>query len=439
LAAASAGVGGAAGSAPNDPLFAQQWGMQIVGAPAGWARSTGQGVLIGVVDTGVDLQHQDLAGKVAASTACVGTGGDTAKCSGNGQDIDGHGTHVSGIAAALTNNGKGVAGMAPGAGLVVARVFQNGNNGPTADTNDVNAGIAWVVDHGAQVVNLSLGGNALTTSLFGSGLNIGIDYAWSKGAIPVLASGNTNLLGLGSSEYGNINAVVVGATDRTDRVASYSSPTGNAKWAIVAPGGADPNVDPKPEDGIISTYYDPAKPSNGLYASLAGTSMAAPHVTGALALLLAQGYNQTGAVDRLLATANRSVSCGCSGRLDVSAAVGSGPAASVGTTTAVPPTTRVARPARSGNAATPGTGVRGPIGTQPVPSSSLPSAQDTGGPGAQAATLVPAGGAGGVSTVHQAGPARGAAVWVLAGLALAAGAGTVGATVGVVRHWPRLG
>ena len=105
--------------------------------------------------------------------------------------------------------------------------------------DDVVAGVKWVVDNGARVVNLSLGDpNFVFTSLFGTSLKEAIDYAWAHGAIPVLASGNTQLLGLGSSNYGDLNAVVVGATAPDDSVASYSSPLGNAKWAILAPGGA---------------------------------------------------------------------------------------------------------------------------------------------------------------------------------------------------------
>src|SRR5262249_20160190 len=150
----------------------------------------------------------------------------------------GHGTLVAGIAAAATGNGRGVAGVAPDARLVIAKAVDENGRG---SVDDIAAGIRWSVDHGAKVVNLSLGDpNFLFTSLAGSPLRPGIEYAWSHGAVPVLASGNENvgLLELGSSNYGNVDALVVGATDRSGAVAAYSSAIGNAKWGLVAPGGS---------------------------------------------------------------------------------------------------------------------------------------------------------------------------------------------------------
>jgi subtilisin family serine protease len=308
----------AAASGSNDAAFSQQWALPLIGAPEAWGRTTGAGVRIGIVDTGVDLAHEDLAGKVVASTNCAGSGGVPAACTGSGQDELGHGTHVAGIAAATFGNGVGVAGVAPGAELVVAKVFRNGSANPT----DVTAAIRWVVDHGAKVVNLSLGDLLfVTAATFGTDLKQGIDYAWSKGAVTVLSSGNDDVFGagIGSSEYGDLNALIVGATGPDDRVAGYSSPTGNAKWALVAPGGAG-GMDEKAD--IYSAFWESGKQNQ--YAYRAGTSMAAPQVSGALALLFALGYGQQAAVDRILATV-AAVPCGpnsptCRGRLDVAAA-----------------------------------------------------------------------------------------------------------------------
>ena len=409
-------------SATNDPFWDRQWGPALVGAPEAWATTTGAGVIIGVVDSGIDLGHEDLVGKVAAATACVGTGGDPSRCAASpsaAQDGVGHGTHVAGIAAASKDNGKGIAGIAPDARLAVARVFE----GSSASLDDVDAGIRWVVDNGARVVNLSLGGGGgLLGSLLGGGggssLAPAIEYAWSRGAVTVLAAGNTNFLGLGSANYGTVNAVVVGATGPNDQPASYSSPIGNAKWAIAAPGGDVSRGGTAA--AIYSSFVRPGVAND--YAFLEGTSMAAPHVSGALALLLSRpGTTNARAVEILLATANRSVRCGanCAGRLDVAAAVAATgatpapvpPAAPVPPPAPVTPAIAAPRPAPAPpTAPPPTTPTTTPVPPPPADPAAAdpaavpappadpgppPTAPPPGGAGETAAAMSPAGGAGG--------------------------------------------
>jgi subtilisin family serine protease len=320
--ALAAGITLTPAGASNDPARSKLWNLDRIGAETAWSRTTGANVRVGIVDAGVDLAHEDLAGRVAEATACLKTKGDPANCTGSAQDDLGHGTHVAGIIAANRDNGIGVAGVAPDAELVVAKVADSGGG---ISIEDANAGIRWVVDHGAKVVNLSLGDLIFVrTAAFGTQLSDGIEYAWSKGAVPVIASGNSDLFGagVGSQDYGDIDALVVGATGPDDLVADYSSPTGNAKWAILAPGGAS---DGEETHKGGSTYWEKDKQNS--YGWLAGTSMAAPHVTGAVALLLAQGMTAQQAVQRLLDTADTKVPCGaesptCRGRLDVARAVG---------------------------------------------------------------------------------------------------------------------
>ncbi|MBV8979891.1 MAG: S8 family serine peptidase [Acidimicrobiia bacterium] len=291
----------------NPPV---QWGLLQVGAPAAWGASTGAGVNVGIVDSGVDASHEDLAGKVVDGANCVGSNGNEGLCtSGGTTDVVGHGTHVAGIIAALTGNGIGVASMAPDAHLISAQAVDSGGSGSDAD---VGAAIRWVVDHGAGVVNLSLGAEATSRVAFGPGFSSAVEYAWSHGAVPVVAAGNSAQ----TPNFGSLHILVVTATTPNGDVASYSNHVDRATWAVAAPGGA---ADGNPYHDIVSTY------PNNSYATIAGTSMATAHVSGEVALLLAKGYSASGAVQRVLATAVPCTGCG-SGRIDAAAALGVGSA-----------------------------------------------------------------------------------------------------------------
>jgi serine protease len=321
----------ALGSNPNDPLFPKQWGMRLIGAPTAWATGTGQGVTIAVVDTGVDFGHPDLAGKVLPGYNYIAPGSAP-------QDDYGHGTHVAGIAAADTNNGIGVAGVAPGASIMPVKVLDSSGGG-SIDT--VAQGIDYAADHGAQVINLSLGSDLQSLSGAPAKLTAAVEYAWSKGSICVLAAGNGGLLGLFGSGYSNQHALVVTALTPQDTEASYATGVGSVMWGISAPGGAN---DGNPDDDIVSTYWDGTKSDPHIYGTLAGTSMAAPHVSGAAAILRGLGLSPQQTIDRLLSTAKNlgSPSTYGAGQLDVTAAVaGLGSAPVAPPTTPAPPRTTV--------------------------------------------------------------------------------------------------
>lgn len=254
---------------PNDPYYAsQQWNLPHINAPAAWDLTTGAASLtIAIIDTGVDLGHPDLSGKLVA-------GYDFANNDSDPQDDQGHGSHVAGIAAAATNNGVGVAGVAWGARLMPVKVLDSSGSGYTSA---IAQGITWAVDHGARILNLSLGGPNYSSTLADA-----VAYAYTHNVLVIAAAGNEYLEGNPTSypaAYPNVLAVA--ATTDQDSHASYSN-TG-FYVDISAPGG-DPtsSSDTNPRHWIYSTYW---RGSGLSYAGSAGTSMAAPHVAGLAALI----------------------------------------------------------------------------------------------------------------------------------------------------------
>ena len=280
-----------------------QWGFDRIGTVAAWETTRGAGTVIAVVDSGVVLDHEDLAANIVEGTGCQGTGGDPSACTVSPADDDGHGTHVAGVAAARAGNRVGIAGVAQEASIMPIKVLHTSCPGCPAsgEALDVVAAIRWATDNGADVINLSLG--ATTDTVFGPGFGDAVRYAWERGAIPVVAAGNQLVL---TADFGDAPAVVVTAIDRDGGVPSYADGVGAARWAITGPGGdagdttesCSQNGDPI---GILSTYF--AEDDRAAYACLSGTSMAAPHVSGALALLRAAGLDPATAVDVLLRTA----------------------------------------------------------------------------------------------------------------------------------------
>jgi subtilisin family serine protease len=298
-----------------DTYSARQWNMRHVDAEKAWAVGRGEGVTIAIVDTGVDLEHPDLKGAFV-------DGFDFVDNDSRPDDENGHGTHVAGIAAARSNNYVGVAGVAPQAKIMPIRVLDDDGRG---SASDVEAGVKWAVDRGADVVNLSLSGSVVVEGLTRGTLNAMVDYAWSKGAVPVIAAGNGGLFRTDSSDARRI--LVTATTDR-DTLADYATSVGFADWGMAAPGGDTADGE---ASMIYSTLWDPVKGSG--YGYGIGTSMAAPHVSGAAAILRGLGLDAPKTVERILATAQDIGSSGDdftygSGLLDVAAAVkGLGPKA----------------------------------------------------------------------------------------------------------------
>jgi subtilisin family serine protease len=268
---------------PDDPRYSEQWGLTELNCPDAWDRITEGDVTVAVVDTGVQTYHPDLRRNVLRGYDFVDITpesiqlppgytwvGDTRRRDGIPADDNGHGTHVAGTIAAVTDNEIGVAGVAWGcASVLPVRVMGSfrtpeGYVRGTGSDADITTGIRWAADQAADVINLSLGGSQ-DSFVWRDAIN----YAYSKNCVIVAAMGNEYEEGNPTSypaAYPNVLAV--GAVDESGLRASFSN-TGR-HIDVVAPGVR-----------ILSTYI------GGTYRSLNGTSMATPHVAGVAALLKA--------------------------------------------------------------------------------------------------------------------------------------------------------
>lgn len=274
----------------SDPLAGEQWNMSMVEAPAAHGTATGKGAIVAVIDTGVDRAHEDLQGRLLPARDFVDKD-DTPN------DENGHGTHVLGIVAANSGNGRGVTSVAPGAKVLPIRVLDADGGG---FGEDVASGIDFAVSRGADVINLSLS----DTVPFGSAISgddsvtRALDRALDAGVVVAAASGN-NGLPVCENPSAEGRLLCVGAVDRRGERSFFSS-FGDG-LGLVAPGGSGLPI--QGED-VLSTYFDPAEPGNhSQYIEIAGTSQATPHVAGVAALLVSRGVTGQAAVRRILATA----------------------------------------------------------------------------------------------------------------------------------------
>lgn len=268
-------------STPNDPNFSAQWGLTKIQAPASWDITPGNNnSVVAVVDTGVDSNHEDLLNKTVSGYDFVHVNDWSPYygCYINSQedyqtrdsqptDFHGHGTHVAGIAAANTNNSKGVAGTCPDCKIMPVRVAFAIQCDSVVygvfETDDLADGIIYAANNDADIISMSLG--TQHSSLLQSAIN----YALNKGKVLVAAAGNSNT---SSTTYSYPaaypNVLAVGATTNTDSRASFSN---YGSWVDLA----------APGQNILSTT-----PQN-TYSFASGTSMSAPFVSGLAGLILA--------------------------------------------------------------------------------------------------------------------------------------------------------
>lgn len=240
-----------------------------------------------MLDTGVDASHPDLAGVMTAGQSFAGGDPDT--------DLNGHGTALAGIAAAATNNGTGMAGVAH-TGAAVASVQVLGADGIGWDS-DVVGGVLWAADHGAQVILMGFSSPSHSPTLADA-----LAYAWSKGAVLVAATGNNGSTGK-TYPAGMPNVIGVAATDSSGSLWSGSN-TGSAR--VAAPGV-----------GVYTTV------PGGEYGNSSGTSAASAHVAGLAALLMADGMSNADAYAQIVGTADP-LAGKSFGRIDVAGAFGLG-------------------------------------------------------------------------------------------------------------------
>lgn len=264
---------------PNDPKYAEQWHMKRAGAERAWEFACGEGVTVAVVDTGIACYDEAgfMKGSDLQGTSCV-DGYNFVGKNAVAADDQGHGTHVAGTIAQTTNNGVGVAGLAHCAKLMPVKVLSRQGWGTMAD---VAEGIRWAADHGAQVINLSLGASQRSKVVENA-----VKHAYKKGVVVVAAAGNS-----GKSvgfPAGYAEAIAVSATDKNDNIAWFSSR--GPEVAVGAPGV-----------GITQqTICEAGKNKCEVWGVFNGTSMASPHVAAAAALLVGQGITDPDAVRAVL-------------------------------------------------------------------------------------------------------------------------------------------
>jgi thermitase len=242
---------------PNDPFYSRQWALDKMVAPNLWGiTSAHPEILIAILDTGIDRNHEDLIGKVVAEVNFTD--------SPSVNDINGHGTHVAGIIAAINDNGIGITGLVPSCRLLNVKVA---NDYGFCDSESVARSIIWAVDNGAKIINISL--EIRYPSLT---LEEAVNYAWNHDVIIVAAAGNQgNKNAVYPAYYENCIAVAASQPDGT------LAPLSNyGDWVDVAGPGLN----------IFSTL-----PGN-LYGYETGTSFATAYITG-LAAIFSYTVNDT--------------------------------------------------------------------------------------------------------------------------------------------------